>query len=104
MQKVVDELASNNQNKIFLFGGGKEETDKLNALSKQRVNIVVVAGKLKFNQELQLISNLDVMLSMDLGNAHDCRNALRKSYYTLGINTSFCRFCTIHQPRKLFNF
>ena len=36
MQKVVDELASNNQNKIFLFGGGKEETEKLNTLAKQR--------------------------------------------------------------------
>lgn len=29
-----------------------------------------MAGKIKFQQELQLISNLDVMLSMDSGNAH----------------------------------
>ena len=70
MQKEFDSLAENTQNKIFLFGGGKEETEKLNTLAKQRENIVVVAGKLKFNQELQLISNLNVMLSMDSGNAH----------------------------------
>jgi ADP-heptose:LPS heptosyltransferase len=30
----------------------------------------VVAGKLKLPQELQLISHLDVMVSMDSGNAH----------------------------------
>ena len=29
-----------------------------------------MAGKIKFQQELQLINNLDVMLSMDSGNAH----------------------------------
>ena len=29
-----------------------------------------MAGQLKLQQELQLISNLDVMLSMDSGNAH----------------------------------
>jgi len=33
-------------------------------------NVISVAGKIKFQQELQLISNLDVMLSMDSGNAH----------------------------------
>lgn len=70
MQKVIDNLVENGNYKLFLFGGGKEETEKLNTLAKQRENIVVIAGKLKFNQELQLISNLDVMLSMDSGNAH----------------------------------
>lgn len=29
-----------------------------------------MAGKLNFHEELQLISNLDIMLSMDSGNAH----------------------------------
>ena len=98
MQKVVDELASNNQNKIFLFGGGKEETDKLNALSKQRVNIVVVAGKLKFNQELQLISNLDVMLSMDSGNAHIAAMLGVKVITLWGATHPFAGFAPFHQP------
>jgi ADP-heptose:LPS heptosyltransferase len=33
-------------------------------------NVINMAGKIKFQQELQLISTLDVMLSMDSGNAH----------------------------------
>ena len=70
MQKVIDEVASESNNKIFLFGGGKKEIAKLNSFSKNRSNIIVFAGKLELNKELQLISNLDVMLSMDSGNAH----------------------------------
>ena len=34
------------------------------------MNVVVVAGKLTLAKELQLISNLNLMLSMDSGNAH----------------------------------
>ncbi len=42
----------------------------MNSLSKNKLNVIVVAGKIQFEQELQLISNLDIMLSMDSGNAH----------------------------------
>lgn len=70
MQKVVDDLAKNQTYKIFLFGGGKKEIAQLNILATTKENTVVVAGKLSFEQELQLISNLDIMLSMDSGNAH----------------------------------
>ncbi len=70
MQQVIDELAENVNYKILLFGGGKKEIETLNSFSQNKKNVIVVAGKIKFNQELQLISNLDVMLSMDSGNAH----------------------------------
>ncbi|MFZ4671973.1 MAG: glycosyltransferase family 9 protein, partial [Flavobacterium sp.] len=67
MQQVIDELALNNINKIFLFGGGNKEIEILNSLTKGKTNVINVAGKLSLQQELQLISNLDVMLSMDSG-------------------------------------
>jgi ADP-heptose:LPS heptosyltransferase len=70
MQKVIDELAANENYKIFLFGGGNKEIEILNSFSKNKKNVIVVAGKLKLQQELQLISNLGIMLSMDSGNAH----------------------------------
>jgi ADP-heptose:LPS heptosyltransferase len=70
MQKAIDDLATNPTYKLFLFGGGKKETEQLSALALDNENIIVVAGKLSFDQELQLISNLDIMLSMDSGNAH----------------------------------
>ncbi|TBX71364.1 lipopolysaccharide heptosyltransferase family protein [Flavobacterium silvisoli] len=70
MQKVIEKLASNTEYTIFLFGGGTQEAEQLNILAKDFSNCIVVAGKLKLQQELELISNLDVMLSMDSGNAH----------------------------------
>jgi ADP-heptose:LPS heptosyltransferase len=70
MQEVIDNLAANSNYKILLFGGGKEEISILNTLQKNHANVIVAAGKLNLQQELDLISNLDIMLSMDSGNAH----------------------------------
>ena len=98
MQKVVEKLASNTQFKIFLFGGGKEEIEKLNALAKQRENVIIVAGKLKFNQELQLISNLNVMLSMDSGNAHIAAMLGIKVITLWGATHPFAGFAPFNQP------
>lgn len=70
MQEVIDELAKNTSNKIFLFGGGNEEIKKLNQLKNNHENVLVLAGKTKLKEELDIISNLNVMLSMDSGNAH----------------------------------
>lgn len=70
MAETIALLAQNNQHKIFLFGGGETEIKKLNELQQKLKNVIVVAGKLKFEQELQLIKHLDLMLSMDSGNAH----------------------------------
>jgi len=70
MQEVISKLAENKDQTILLFGGGKKEIEILDSLSKPFENVINVSGKIKFQQELQLISNLDVMLSMDSGNAH----------------------------------
>ncbi|WP_117614814.1 glycosyltransferase family 9 protein [Flavobacterium sp. MEB061] len=70
MTEVITTLAQNQDYKILLFGGGKKEIEILDSLSQPFENVINMAGKIKFQQELQLISNLDVMLSMDSGNAH----------------------------------
>ena len=70
MQEVIAKLAENKDQTILLFGGGKKEIEILDSLSEPFKNVINVAGKIKFQQELKLISNLDVMLSMDSGNAH----------------------------------
>jgi len=100
MQKVIDGLASKSDTKIFLFGGGKEEIEKLNALAKQKENIVVVAGKLAFSEELQLISNLDVMLSMDSGNGHIAAFLGVKTITLWGATHPFAGFAPYNQPSE----
>lgn len=68
MEKVIEKLSK--QHKILLFGGGKEEIEALNQLTQKYSNTFSVAGKIKLKQELTIISNLSVMISMDSGNGH----------------------------------
>ncbi|MEZ4796938.1 MAG: glycosyltransferase family 9 protein [Flavobacteriaceae bacterium] len=68
MKKVIAQLSK--EYNIILFGGGEEEITQLKKMSNQFENTSTVAGKLSLDEELDVISNLDLMLSMDSGNAH----------------------------------
>lgn len=98
MKQVIDKLASDTNAKIFLFGGGKKEVEILNSFANGKGNIINIAGKLKLQQELDLISNLDVMLSMDSGNAHMAA-MLGITVITLwGATHPFAGFTPFNQP------
>ena len=103
MQKVIDDLARSQsfgmtKNKVLLFGGGTEEIAILNRLANNKKNIIVVAGKLSLTHELHLISNLNVMLSMDSGNAH-LAAMLGVHVITLwGATHPFAGFAPFNQP------
>lgn len=59
------------ESKIFLFGGGKSEQKTLEDMSKEWPQAVTVAGKLGgLENEMRLMSRLDVMVSMDSANMH----------------------------------
>ena len=70
MAEVIRELDRTDKYRIFLFGGGKKEIKLLKEMEIPFANVTNVAGKLSFEEELALISNLDLMLSMDSGNGH----------------------------------
>ncbi len=70
MRKVLASLDRKKGLTIFLFGGGDKESQDLELLAKPFESVVSIAGKAKLTEELALISNLDVMLAMDSGNAH----------------------------------
>ena len=70
MQEVIDALAANENQTILLFGGGQNEKEQLQNLAGDKKNVINMAGKIPFQDELNVISNLDVMLSMDSGNGH----------------------------------
>lgn len=98
MQKVIDGLAENQNRKIFLFGGGNEEIKKLNQLKTNHKNVIVLAGKTNLKQELAIISNLDVMLSMDSGNAHIAAMLGVKVITLWGATHPFAGFKPFNQP------
>lgn len=98
MQEVIDKLAKNTSNKIFLFGGGNEEIKKLNQLKSNHENVLVLAGKTNLKQELAVISNLNVMLSMDSGNAHIAAMLGIKVITLWGATHPFAGFKPFNQP------
>lgn len=73
MKEVLAGLYKTNQYKIFLFGG-VSDSKLLDSWCSEVGNCVNMAGKLDFKDELALISNLDLMLSMDSANAHLAAN------------------------------
>ncbi|WNM20443.1 glycosyltransferase family 9 protein [Flavobacterium capsici] len=98
MQKVIDDLAENKNFKIFLFGGGNKEIELLNQFSKNKENVINLAGKIPFQHELHLISNLDIMLSMDSGNAHIAAMLGVKVITLWGATHPFAGFAPFNQP------
>lgn len=98
MQKVINQLSKNSEYKILLFGGGKKEIELLDSLSSNKENVITMAGKFKFQQEIQLISNLDVMLSMDSGNAHIAAMLGVKVITLWGATHPFAGFSPFGQP------
>ena len=100
MQEVIDQFALDSTQTILLFGGGKKEIELLNSLAANKDNVIVVAGKIKFQQELQLISNLDVMLSMDSGNAHIAAMLGVKVITLWGATHPYAGFSPFNQPME----
>ena len=67
MQKIIAYLSQNNQ--VFLFGFG----DELKILEKWKSsykNVYCPSSNSSLKQEIELISNLDLMISMDSANGH----------------------------------
>ncbi|AIG31190.1 heptosyltransferase [Flavobacterium psychrophilum] len=98
MQQTINDLSKNNDYKILLFGGGKKEIEALDLLAKGNKNVINIAGRITFQEELNLISNLDIMLSMDSGNAHIAAMLGVKVITLWGATHPFAGFSPFNQP------
>lgn len=74
MEEVIALLNAKNDYKILLFGGGKIERDHISKWEEKYDHVFAVIGKYSFKEELDIISNLDLMVSMDSGNGHLAAN------------------------------
>jgi len=70
MKKVITTLAKSPHLKILFFGGSIQEKEQVEILIKGIPNTFNVIGVLNFADEINLIAQLRLMLSMDSGNAH----------------------------------
>lgn len=69
-EQVIAHFASDPTVKVFLFGAGKEEQEVFDGWLMKYPSVVSMIGKLNMSTELNLMSHLDVMLSMDSANMH----------------------------------
>lgn len=70
MRKVVMEISQEKGVKVICFGNGPQEEEVVNSWCRDFENVYSFVGKSNFNGELRLISNLDLMVSMDSANMH----------------------------------
>ncbi|RMZ61209.1 lipopolysaccharide heptosyltransferase family protein [Chryseobacterium nematophagum] len=56
--------------KVYFFGGGSKETETLEKWEKEIPNTKSLSGKLSLEEELDKISQLELMISMDSANMH----------------------------------
>ncbi|WP_246288450.1 glycosyltransferase family 9 protein [Winogradskyella costae] len=95
METVIEELSKDYN--VVLFGGGAKEIALLNQLETKYNNVTSVAGKLNLEEELILISNLDLMLAMDSGNAHMAAMLGKKVITIWGVTHPFAGFAPFNQ-------
>lgn len=71
-QKVISFLQRESQ--VFLLGSDGDEQNKLEVWEKAYPNVYSLAGKYSFSDQIKIISNLDLMVSMDSANGHIATN------------------------------
>lgn len=69
MREICIDLASNNCT-IYLFGGGKKESDILESWEKLHPNIHSLSGKTTLQEQIKFICSLPLIISMDSANMH----------------------------------
>jgi len=100
MKEVVFNLNEDNLYKIFLFGGGKKEKEILNTWELQFENVTNLAGKYNLETELNLISNLDLMLAMDSSNGHLAALFTTPVLTLWGVTHPYAGFTPFKQPNE----
>ena len=70
IEQVIKALNERKNTTVFLFGGGKEEKQQIAELCSKYPNVQAAQSQQGLRGELDLMGQLDVMLSMDSANMH----------------------------------
>jgi ADP-heptose:LPS heptosyltransferase len=94
MESVIETLSKSY--KVILFGAGNEEAKTLEGIANRFENTINLAGQFSLSEELDIISNLDVMLAMDSGNAHIAAMLGVKVITIWGVTHPYSGFLPFH--------
>ncbi len=98
MEEVIKEI--NRDFNVILFGGGKKEEFILDDLAGKHSNVINIANKFSLDQEMDVISNLSIMLSMDSANGHIAALMGIKVLTIWGVTHPFAGFSPYGQTDK----
>jgi ADP-heptose:LPS heptosyltransferase len=70
MELVIKALSERENTRVFLFGGGAEESQQIESLCSKYNNVLPAKSQQGLRGELALMGQLDMMLSMDSANMH----------------------------------
>ncbi len=70
MERVILMLSQIPNVRLFIFGGGATEREYAERMAVKYASVVSVIGRIGIAREMELISHLDVMLSMDSSSMH----------------------------------
>ena len=70
IEQVIKALSERENTRVFLFGGGAEESRQIESLCAKYNNVLPAKSQQSLRGELALMGQLDVMLSMDSANMH----------------------------------
>ncbi|MDR1114893.1 MAG: glycosyltransferase family 9 protein [Tannerella sp.] len=101
MRKVVEILSGRGDITIFLFGGRDEEKAILDRWGNEYAHTGNVVGHYSLDKELLLISNLDLLVSMDSANMHFASLVGTKVISIWGATHPYAGFYGYHQREDL---
>lgn len=70
MEQVVERLSRDGSKTLFIFGGGAEEQAITDAWAEKYPNVISAIGRVGLARELDLIANLDCIITMDSSAMH----------------------------------
>ncbi len=100
MEQVISTLSKNPGIKIFLFGGGNKESAMLQAMEQKYSSVESMAGRHSLSKEIEIIRELDLLVTMDSANMHLASFASTPVISIWGATHPFAGFYGLGQPQE----
>jgi len=100
MEQVIASLTKNPDIRIYLFGGGRQETIRLLALQQKYSCVESVAGRFGLSRELEIMKEMDLFISMDSANMHLASFVSTPVISVWGATHPYAGFYGLGQPQE----
>ena len=96
--KLIDLIGPSSQ--ILIFGAPGDEEKKIKKISEEKTNTYIISSNYSLSEQMAIISNLDVMISMDSANGHIASLFGINVITIWGATHPFTGYSPFNQPEK----